>query len=220
MSPFINSFFLERDAMKSDYLLKRGLRVEYYSLAWMTVEAVGAIVAGIFSGSLALLAFGGDSIIELVSSLAVLDHLRVEERGEGTKDRTERTERATVLLLFLLIPAIGLGTFYAYVSGVEPESSILGIMIATGAVVIMPMLWWEKRRIGKKACCLPLAVDATESATCFLMSVTLLVGLAANFLWRLWWVDYLATVVILLFLAREAMESLHQFRAERQKGMF
>lgn len=201
-------------------LLRRGLLIEYSSLAWMTVEAVGALTAGVFSGSLALLAFGGDSVIELASSIAVLGHLRTENRGEGSADKTERTEQATLMLLFLLIPVIGLGTTYAYLVGVEPESSLLGLLIAIGALVIMPVLWFEKRRIGKKANCFPIEVDATESATCFLMSAALLVGLVANFLWRLWWVDYVATAIILLFLAREAVESLHNFRIERQKSSF
>jgi len=189
-------------AVESDDLLKRGLLVEYASLAWMTAEAVGAIIAGTFAGSLALLAFGGDSLIELASSIAVVGHLREENSGRGSDDRTEKAEQATVLLLFLLIPVIGLGTTYAYLSGVKPELSILGILVAAGAIVIMPVLWFEKRRIGKKANCLPMAVDATESATCFSMSVALLVGLVANFLWKLWWVDYVATVVILFFLSR------------------
>ena len=206
--------------IKSDALLRRGLLVEYSSLAWMTVEALGAILAGVFSGSLALLAFGGDSIIELASSLTVLNHLKTEEKGEGTADKTQRTELATLLLLFLLIPVIGLGAAYAYFTGVEPEPSILGILIAIGALVIMPVLWLEKQRIGKQANCLPIEVDATESATCFLMSAALLTGLAANFLWRLWWVDYLATVIILIFLVREGVESLHNFRAKTQKSMF
>ena len=201
-------------------LMRQGLLIEYSSLAWMTVEAVGAIVAGVFSGSLALLAFGGDSIIELASSVAVLDHLRTENKGEGSDEKTERAEQATLLFLFLLIPIIGLGTTYAYFSGVEPESSILGILIAIGALVIMPVLWFEKHRIGRKANCFPIEVDAMESATCFLMSTALLVSLVANFLWRLWWVDYMATVVILFFLTREALESLHNSRVERQKSMF
>ena len=206
--------------MKSGALLKRGLLIEYASVAWMTVEGVGAILAGVFAGSLALMAFGGDSIVELLSSLTVLDHLRSENKGKGNEDSTKRTEKATVLLLFLLIPIIGFGTLFAYAIGVEPESSVLGILIAVGAIVIMPVLWFEKRRIGKEANCLPLVVDSAESATCFSMSAALLVGLVANFLWRLWWVDYVATVIILIFLAREAAESAKEMRAKPQKGMF
>ena len=201
-------------------LMKRAFAIEYSSLAWMTVEAVGAIVAGVFAGSLALLAFGGDSIIELASSLAVVNHLSTEKKGEGCDEKTARAEQATLGLLFILIPVIGLGTTYAYFTGIEPESSLLGILVAIGSLVIMPVLWFEKRSIGKNAKCFPIAIDATESATCFLMSAALLVGLTVNFLWRLWWVDYLATAIILLFLVREARESFHNYRAERQRSMF
>jgi divalent metal cation (Fe/Co/Zn/Cd) transporter len=210
----------EPTTVKSNVLLKRGVLIEYASVGWMIVEAAGAILAGVFAGSLALMAFGGDSVVELLSSLTVLDHLRSENKGEGNEDSTKRTEKATVLLLFLLIPIIGFGTLFAYFNGVEPESSVLGILIAVGAVVIMPVLWFEKRRIGREANCLPLVVDATESATCLSMSAALLVGLVANFLWRLWWVDYVATTIILIFLAREAAESAKEMRAKPQKSMF
>ncbi len=195
-------------------LLKRGLVIEYVSLAWMIVETVGAIFAGVLAGSVALLAFGGDSIVELLSSLAVLDHLRLESKSEGSVERTRRTERATVILLFSLIPVIGFGTLFAYFMNLEPESSVIGIVIALGAVVIMPVLWFEKRRVGRKANCLPLVVDSAESGTCFLMSVALLVGLVVNLLWGLWWIDYVATVIILLFVIREALESAREIRAK------
>jgi len=196
----------------SSNLIKRGMFVEYLSLAWVCVEAVGAIVAGIFSNSLALLAFGGDSIIEFASSLAVLSHLRTEYKGKGSEEKTRRTERTTALLLFSLIPVMGLGTVYAYLVGVEPESSNLGILIAVGAVVIMPMVWLEKDRVGKRANSSPLSIDAVESATCFLMSAALLVGLLANYLWKLWWVDYLATLLILFFIGKESIESFRHLR--------
>jgi len=201
-------------------LLRRGLVIEYSSVAWMIAEALGAIIAGVLSGSLALLAFGGDSIVELASSITVLGHLRAEDRGEGTDQKTERTEQVTLLLLFLLIPVIGFGAAYAYFSGVEPEASVLGIIVAVASIVIMPVLWFEKRRIGKHANCLPIEVDATESATCFLMSAALLLALVVNFLWRLWWVDYVATGFILVFLTREAFEALHHFRGERGPNKF
>ncbi len=206
--------------MGLEALLKRGLLIEYASLAWMIVEAIGAILAGVFAGSLALLAFGGDSIIELLSSFAVLGHLRLERKGKGSEDRTRRTEQATVVLLFLLIPIIGFGTIYAYLTGLKPESSVLGILIAAGAIVIMPVLSYEKQRVGKEAKCLPLMVDSKESVTCFLMSAALLVGLVANLLWRLWWVDYAATGVILIFLVRGAVESAREMRTETQRGAF
>jgi divalent metal cation (Fe/Co/Zn/Cd) transporter len=180
----------------------------------MIVESIVAIGAGLIAGSLALIAFGGDSFVELVSSYAVADYLRREERGEGGEsERKEKTEKFTALLLFVLIPVIALGALYSYLSDVQAEASPLGIVVASCAVVIMPVLWYEKKRIGEATNSLPLTIDAIESVTCFLMSVALLASLLINYLWKIAWADYVATVVVLVFVAKEALESLSEIRA-------
>jgi len=74
----------------------------------------------------------------------------------------------------------------------------------------MPVLWYEKKRIGKAADCLPLTIDAVESETCFLMSITLLASLLVNYFLKIWWVDYVATIIILAFVTKEALESLSE----------
>jgi len=174
----------------------------------MVVEVAGSIGVGILSGNLALLAFGGDSVIELLSSFVVLSHLRGDVTGMTGLGR--RTALATALLLFALIPIIGFGALYSYVSGIRPEGSIIGMAVALGAVVIMPYLWLEKRKIGRETRCLPLSIDAVESATCFLMSIALLSGLLAEYFFGLWSADYLATAVILAFVAKEGVESYRE----------
>jgi divalent metal cation (Fe/Co/Zn/Cd) transporter len=181
----------------------------------MTVECAVAIYSGLAAWSLALLAFGGDSLIELLSSFAVVQHLRTSLRGRRSSTahaETKRAEWVTTLLLLSLIPAIALGAVYSFLSGIKPESSLLGIAVAVAAVGIMPVLWFEKKRIGAAADCLPLTVDAVESATCFWMSTALLCGLAINYVWRISWIDYLATFVILVFVVREAGESISEVR--------
>jgi divalent metal cation (Fe/Co/Zn/Cd) transporter len=181
----------------------------------MTVECVVAIYSGIAAWSLALLAFGGDSLIELLSSFAVVEHLKTSLRGRPSSTayvETKRVEWVTTLLLVSLIPVIGLAAAYSFLSGIKPESSLLGIAIAIAAVIIMPVLWFEKKRIGIAADCLPLTIDAVESATCFWMSTALVSGLAINYVWRISWIDYLATFVILVFVAREAGESISEVR--------
>jgi divalent metal cation (Fe/Co/Zn/Cd) transporter len=193
-------------------LLRRGLTVEYISLAWMAVECFVAISAGLMASSLALLAFGGDSIMEMISSWTVLSYLRRREAAKGTVEENERAEWITTILLFLLVPTIGIGMVYSYLIGVVAESSVLGIGIAVGAVVIMPILAVEKKRIGTKGDFLPLSIDAIESWTCFFMSLALLGGLAANYLWKIWWIDYVAAIVILAFIMREALEALEEIR--------
>jgi divalent metal cation (Fe/Co/Zn/Cd) transporter len=179
--------------------------VEYLSLGWMAVEVIGSIGVGLLSSSLALVAFGSDSLVELISGFAVLIHLKGD--SGGSSDLGERTEKLTKLLLVALIPVIGLGAVYSYFAGIRPEPSLLGIAVAIGAVLIMPILWIQKRRIGRETNCVPLSIDAIESVTCFLMALALLGGLLANYFFKIGWVDYLATAMILAFVGKESLEA-------------
>src|SRR5712692_9883557 len=191
-----------------------GIRVEYLSSAWMTIEVLGSIGVGLIAGSFALLAFGGDSLIELISGLTVLARLRRDSSRTGDLIDSKRTEQFTSFLLFALIPVIGLGAAYSYLTGVKPEGSPLGIAIAVGAVIVMPYLYIQKKRIGRETRSLALSMDAIESVTCLFMATALLGGLLAEYFLGLWWADYLATGIILAFVAREAVESFHELKNE------
>ncbi len=180
----------------------------------MTIEVLGSIGVGLIAGSFALLAFGGDSLIELISGLAVLGGLRRYSSRIGGVVDSKRTEQFTSLLLFALIPVIGLGAVYSYISGLKPEASPLGIAIAVGAMIVMPYLYVQKKRIGREIRSLALSMDAIESVTCLFMATALLGGLLAEYFLGLWWADYLATGIILAFVAREAVESYHDLREE------
>jgi len=182
--------------------------LEYISFAWMSVEVLGSIGVGLLIRSLALVAFGGDSLVELLSTLVVAGHLK--EDIAGSKISGRMASQIGSGLLFLLLPLIGIGALYSYLTGVRPEGSPLGILIAIGAVIVMPYLWLEKRKVGQETNCLPLKIDAIESATCFFMSLALLGGLLAEYFLGWWWADYLAAAVILAFVAKEAAESYHE----------
>jgi divalent metal cation (Fe/Co/Zn/Cd) transporter len=182
----------------------------------MSVEVIGAILGGIFAGSFALLAFGGDSVIELISGIAVLKFLRKGSQTGDFEAESERTERITSLLLFSLIPVIGAGAFYSYFSGVRAEASPLGIAVSVGAIIVMPYLWYQKRKIGSETGTSVLTIDALESITCIFMAIALLGGLLAEYFFGLWWVDYLATAIILAFVAKEAIESYRELHNEAE----
>jgi divalent metal cation (Fe/Co/Zn/Cd) transporter len=190
----------------------RAISLEYFSSLWMVIEVVGAIGVGLLSGSLALIAFGGDSVVELISAFVVFSHLRGDVTGSRGLGR--RTALVATVLLFAIIPTIGFGAVYSYASGLRPVPSVLGIAVALGAVAIMPYLWLEKRKIGRETRCLPLSIDAVESATCFFMAVALLGGLLAEYFLGLWWADYVATGAILAFVAREAVEAYGEMKDE------
>ena len=179
----------------------------------MSVEAVASIGAGIFASSLALVAFGSDSIVELLSSLVVSRHITDDAGGGGENGRG--TSRLSSVLLLSIVPMIGAGAGYSYLSGTRPEGSLVGVTVAAASALIMPYLWLQKKRIGKETRCLPLQIDAIESATCFFMSLALLGGLLAEFLYGLWWADYLAAVMILAFVAKEGAESYSKSTSER-----
>jgi len=174
----------------------------------MTVEVIGSVWSGLIAGSFALLAFGGDSLVELLSGITVLSFLR-RPQASPTTDQG-RAEQLTNALLFSLIPVIGLLAVYSYVTGLRPEASPVGIAIAVGAVVIMPYLWLGKRRIGRETRSSMLSMDAVASLTCIFMSVALLGGLLVEYFLGLWWADYLATAFILAFVSREAFESYRE----------
>lgn len=177
----------------------------------MCVEVAGATTAGVLAGSFALIAFGSDSIIELLSASVVLRHLRLDDSGSGVQG--ERSALFTSILLISLVPAIGISSSYSFfVLKIQPETSILGIAIALGAVAIMPFLWMQKKKIGTETGCLPLSIDAVESSTCFFMSVVLLAALFLEFIFHIGWFDYAATLVILGFVAIEAKESYEEAR--------
>lgn len=191
--------------------LRKGVVLEYFAVGWMLVEVIGSIAAGIIASSFALIAFGADSLVEITSAIVVLRHLKLD--SGGSRAQGERTAMFASILLFALIPVIGLSSTYSFfVLKIQPDTSILGLAIALGAVVIMPILWMKKKQIGERTGCLPLSIDAMESATCFFMSIVLLAGLGLEFLFHVGWFDYAATLLILGFVAIEAKESLEDSR--------
>jgi len=192
--------------------IRSALHLEYLTLGWVSIEAMGSLGAGLVAGSLALMAFGGDSLIELISSLVVARHLKADVGGFQTQGR--RTAQFTSVLLLSLVPVVGIGAGYSFFSGLRPEYSPLGIGIAIVAAVIMPFLWLRKKKIGAETRCLPLQIDGLESATCFLISLTLIGGLLAESFFGFWWADYLATGVILAFVAWEALGSYHEAKTD------
>lgn len=180
--------------------------LQYISTLWLIIEALGTIGIGILSSSLSLIAFGSDTIIELLSSTIVLGHLKSESDKFTASDK--KIERITAYLLTSLIPVIALTAFYSYFVRAVPEASPIGIVLTFISIPIMFFMWKQKSRIGKEINCKPLVTDGSESAICVLMAVTTLSGLLINYFFSIHWIDYVATVIILLFIAKEAKEAL------------
>lgn len=191
--------------------LRAGIAVEWLTVGWMTLEAVVSIGAGIVAGSVALLAFGIDSVIELVSGGVLLWRLRVEQDGAHViaVERAERLSSKVVgwSLIALAVYVVG-HAGYALLTHAEPDSSPLGIAIAAAALLVMPVIVRSKRRIAARIKSPALKGDAACGVVCAYMAGTLLVGLGFRAVFGWWWADPIAALGLVYFIVREAREAL------------
>jgi divalent metal cation (Fe/Co/Zn/Cd) transporter len=195
--------------------IRAGVRIEIITEAWMVVEMAVAIGAGIAAGSVLLIAFGLDSLIELVSGGMLLWRLGVESRGgdvAGVEHAEKRAERVVAATLALLCIYVLISAVYGLIAHSTPENSPLGIAVAAGAVLAMPYLAVVKRRISRRIHSEALAGDAVNSITCAYMAGTVLLGLALFALFGWWWVDKAAALVFLVWLGRETLEAIEGAR--------
>lgn len=191
------------------------MRVEWFTVGWMIVEAIVSIAAGLLARSLLLTAFGLDSVIELITATILLWRLRVESSGAATarvEAAEQRAQWVTAIALVLLCLYV-LATAVADLLGAtQSEGSIVGILISLAAVVVMPWLAWIKRRLATELGSAALRNDAASSLTCGYMAATVLVGVVLTTLFRWWWAEGVAALVFLVWLALETREAIEEAR--------
>jgi divalent metal cation (Fe/Co/Zn/Cd) transporter len=173
------------------------------TLLWMLTECGVSFYGAVTAHSPALLAFGADSFVELLSATVVL--LALVPSFPLTKDRAARLAG---ILLFSLAGVVALVTLLSLLSRVKPEASCSGIGITFAALVVMPILAWAKRRTARQTNNRALAADAVQSATCAYLAAITLVGLAINALWHINWVDSAAALLALPILIVEGRRAL------------
>ena len=197
-------------------LVRTSVRVEVFTVLWMVVEAAISIGAGVVAGSLLLVAFGLDSVIELVSGAILLWRLVVEASG-GSDDRVAWAERraawVVAMSLALLSVYVLASAVYGLVTQSKPGASPVGIAISAAAVLVMPWLGITKRRLAVRLGSGALRGDAASSFTCGYMAATVLAGLVLNAFFHWWWAEDVAALVFLVWLVgetREAFEEVHE----------
>ena len=172
--------------------IRRIQRVQAVTIAWMSVEAVVSLFAAWRARSPALLAFGGDSAIELFSAVVVLWRFRASAAHEDVEKRAARVAGALLFVLAAFVAASSVKSLLGYG---EPKPTLLGIAILVAAAVVMPWLAKEKRRLSGATCSAALRADAAQSALCAYLSLIALVGLAINAIWHVKWADPIAALV-------------------------
>ena len=185
--------------------IRRIHRVQTVTIAWMSVEALVSLFAAWRASSPALLAFGGDSAIELFSAFVVLWRFRTSAARE---DVEKRAARVAGVLLFALAAFVAVTSITSLLGYSEPRPTLLGIAILVAAAAVMPWLAKEKRRLSALTGSAALRADATESAVCGYLSLIALLGLVVNTVWHVPWSDSVAALAIVPFVLWEGREAM------------
>ncbi len=175
------------------------------SIAWMTVEAAVAIVSALVAGSVALLAFGLDSLIELVSASTIL---WLYTGSRGGSDAAERRAQQLVAVCFAVLALyVTVDAINTLAGGSHPETSWPGVAVATGAILVMPLLARAKGRVAVQLGSAATAGDAAQSWLCAISAAAVLVSILANATLGWWWLDPIIGLGIAGLAVREGREA-------------
>lgn len=198
---------LEAPASREGVAL-RGKRLEYFTIAWNSLEGLIALVAGLLAGSISLVGFGIDSFIEVTSGATLLWRMAVDSQ-EITRERNEKLSLRIVGICFLALSA-----YIAYESVSDlmkrkaPEHSVPGIILACVSLVVMPILSLAKKDVGKKLGSAAMNADAKQTDFCVYLSAVLLVGLLLNAVLGWWWADAAAALIMVPIIAKEGVDGV------------
>jgi cation diffusion facilitator family transporter len=205
---------------RREKLYRRGLLLEWFTVAWNVIEAVVAIGAGIIVGSVALVGFGVDSGVEVISAVALLWRLYRAGPDASAEEHGAAEKRALYLVaatFFLLAAYITYEAIGALVSREGPENSTVGLVLSVISILVMPALAYGKQRTGREMGSRALQADAVETWVCSYLSLALLaaVGLNAAFGW--WWADPVGALAMLPVILWQGWETLGEAREEGNK---
>jgi divalent metal cation (Fe/Co/Zn/Cd) transporter len=175
------------------------------TLLWMSVEVVVSLGAAWMAHSPALLGFGGDSAVELLSGAVVLWRFYSPSRGDQAE---QQAARITGGLLFVLAAFVALASILTLLGHVETQPSLIGIVLLILAAVVMPWLAKQKLELSVTTASAALRADAAESAVCGYLALIALAGLVISAIWRVSWADPIAALVLLPLILREGWEAM------------
>ena len=184
---------LEKVEFSASSQIGKGRWLEYGTIGWNLVEAVVSIAAGLSAGSIALIGFGIDSVIETASGAVMLWRLKEGELGE----KREQQALKLVGISFLALAAyVGVDALKALVYKESPEESTIGIIIAALSLIVMPLLARAKRRVARGIGSRAMEADSKQTDLCAYLSAILLGGLGLNALFGWWWADPAAALIM------------------------
>jgi divalent metal cation (Fe/Co/Zn/Cd) transporter len=189
-------------------MVARGLRLEYFTLGWNLLEALVALVCGVIAGSIALVGFGLDSVVEVSSGSVLVWRLRADRHAKN-RERAERFAVRLVGVSFLLLVLYVAGdAIKTLLQRDTPEESIPGIVLAIASLIAMPLLARAKRRVARGLNSGAMQADSRQTDICAYLSAILLGGLLLNAALGWWWADPVAALIMVPFIAQEGIEAV------------
>lgn len=193
---------------------RTALRLEYLTIALAALEALAALISGLLASSVALIAFGADSVIEMLSAVVVLGQLAalVNSRPQG-RFSEHRSHRILAVLFYALAVYVVASATWALASAHHPRENSLGVVVSVASCVAMPLLAWFKRAsarhlsdLGHPSLSRLMHADAAETALCALLAVSTLFGVSLAWA-HWWWADPVASLAVVYFALREGREA-------------
>jgi divalent metal cation (Fe/Co/Zn/Cd) transporter len=184
---------------------RAGRRLEYFTLGWNLTEAVVGIGAGVIAGSIALIGFGMDSIIESFSGAILLWRL---QRHQADEKREQLALKLVGISFFVLAAYVAADAAKTLIQRESPHASVVGVCLAAVSIVVMPLLARAKRRVAARLNSRALVADSRQTDLCAYLSGILFVGLILNALFGWWWADSIAAILMVPIITREGIQSM------------
>lgn len=186
----------------------RGRKLEYITIGYNSLEGLIAVVAGFIAGSIALVGFGFDSLIEVTSGAALLWRLHADV-DECRRERVEAIALRIVGLCFLVLAVyVSYDSLSSLLHREPPDPSLAGIILAVLSLIVMPLLVRAKRKVATVLGSAAMSADAKQTELCTYLSAILLGGLLLNALFGWWWADPIAALVMVPIIAKEGIEAV------------
>jgi divalent metal cation (Fe/Co/Zn/Cd) transporter len=186
-------------------LARQARLLSWASLAYMALEGLVGVIAGIAAGSIALIGFGIDSAIEGFASVIIV--WRFTGARTFSHAAEEKAQKLVAVAFFLLAPYVAFEAVRSMVVGSHAEESVVGIALAASSLVLMPVLGRAKQRIGRRIGSSATASEGKQNLLCAYLAAALLVGLLGNALFGAWWLDPAVGLLIAVVAVHEGRES-------------
>jgi divalent metal cation (Fe/Co/Zn/Cd) transporter len=185
--------------------VRQGILLSYATIGYNSLEAIGSLIAGLLSGSVALVGFGIDSVIEVIASLAAQWRLRTDANLLRRSDSEVLTLRIVGWCFVALAVYVTADSVKSLYLAEEPDRSWFGLFILALSAIVMPALAWAKRRVALKMESSALEAEARQTSLCAYLSVIALGGVALNAFLGWWWADPAAALAMVPIIGREGI---------------